>query len=137
VSYNSGSYVRHNPCSIHEQLIDSLPFDTIGSKEVIERCTDWPQDARSFGLIPSYQDLGDAKEEIRGVPCRLDCYKDTRSGSKMMEDDAVMKFAKPMRDYLQIVVNADGWLYTEQTVRRWCEMLADTMQSFRLLEQSY
>lgn len=122
--------------SVHEQLIDSLPFDTIGTKEVIEKCTDWPQDARPFGLITSYQDLGDAEEEIRGVPCRLHCYEDTRAGSKMMEDDAVMVFAKPMGDYLQIVVNADGRLYTEQTVRRWCDMLADNIQSFRQLEQS-
>ena len=63
--------------------------------------------------------------------------QDTRPDSKMMEDDAVMILAKPMRDYLQIVVNADGWLYTEQTVRRWCDMLAGTIQIFRLLEQSY
>lgn len=123
--------------SVHEQLIDSLPFDTIGTKEVIEKCTDWPRHARSFGLITSYQDLGDAEEEIRGVPCRLRCYEDTRPGTKMMEDDAVMIFAKPMGDYLQIVVNADGRLHTEQSVRRWCDMLADTIQSFRQLEQSH
>jgi hypothetical protein len=46
-----------------------------------------------------------------------------------MGDGAVMIIAKPMGDYLQIVVNADDRLYTEQTVRRWCDMLADSNSS--------
>lgn len=123
--------------SVHEQLIDSLPFDTLGAKEVVENCTSWPRETRSFGLVTSYQDLGDAEEEIQGVPCRLRCLEEIRPGTRMMEDEAVMIFAKPMGDYLQIVVNADGRLYTEQTVRRWCDTLADSIENFRVLEPSH
>lgn len=51
--------------------------------------------------------LGDAEDETRKVPGRLQCYEGTRPGTKMMEDDAVMIFGKPMKDYLQRVENAN------------------------------
>lgn len=54
----------------------------------------------------------------------------------MMEADTMIIFANPMGDYLQIVVDADGRLYTEQTVRRWCDILPDSVESFEQLERS-
>ncbi|KAI5861034.1 nonribosomal peptide synthase [Durotheca rogersii] len=121
--------------SIHDQHIDSLPFDTIGFDEIAEHCADWPSSARYFGCVAHYQDLGDAEEEIGGSARRLECYEGNRADTKMMEDDVVMVLAKPVGNRLKLELAVNGGHYTEETVREWSEMLGAAIEAFGQVTQ--
>ncbi|KAK5991643.1 Nonribosomal peptide synthetase dtxS1 [Cladobotryum mycophilum] len=117
--------------SVHEQYVDSLPFDTISFDDLKAHCAteDWPQEARSFGCVTQYQDMGDV---IEGSGYRLESYEDSREGVKiMMEDNIIVISAKPAgNNSLVLELAASRRYYTEHLVQQWAERLAVILGEF-------
>ncbi|RYP44173.1 hypothetical protein DL768_009343 [Monosporascus sp. mg162] len=118
--------------SVFNQHIDSLQYDTIGFDGILNHCTDWSSDVKSFPCVTHYRDLGDAEEEVGGATLLLRPYEGKSMGTRLMDDDVLMISAKPTGNQLRLELATAGGLYTEDQLRKWTDCLATVIEAFRV-----
>lgn len=84
---------------VHDQYINSLPYETVGFKEIISYCTDWNDDY--FGCTVQYQNIANPTGTMTGEKANADFWRHGRIG---IGGDWLEIFAMPVDNQLEITV---------------------------------
>jgi amino acid adenylation domain-containing protein len=85
--------------SVHDQYINSLPYETVGFKEIIADCTDWNDDY--FGCTVQYQNIANPTGTMTGAKANADFWRHGRIG---IGGNWLEIFAMPVDNELEITV---------------------------------
>jgi hypothetical protein len=98
---------------LQAQRAQSQRFETIGIRDIIANCTDWPRDCQEFKCVVQFQDIEEnPTANIAGTSVRLDVHH----RNVIFVDDVVSIFAIPKGDYWEVTVSAAKQYYTPETI---------------------
>lgn len=85
--------------SVHDQYINSIPYETVGFKQIIADCTDWNDDY--FGCTVQYQNIANPTGTMTGEKANADFWRHGRIG---IGGNWLEIFAMPVDSELEITI---------------------------------
>ncbi|KAL4811153.1 hypothetical protein BDV18DRAFT_155763 [Aspergillus unguis] len=105
---------------IHQQQIQSLPFETSQFSGIAALCTDWPVEARTPGLVVQFQNLDNLEHDkgtaMQGTsPGTLAAYE-RPVADRLVDSDFLFILGKPVGESWELAVSASSKVHTQETL---------------------
>ena len=111
---------------IQDQLVAAIPYESIGYRQVIEKCTEWPRWTRFSTSVnhQNYTDAGQQAFSLGQAECRVS-YKDLESDRR---DIQIYSYPPTNDGLIKLEMKYSEKVLAKDTVRRILQRFGETLQ---------
>ncbi|KAL8725903.1 MAG: hypothetical protein Q9166_007068 [cf. Caloplaca sp. 2 TL-2023] len=111
---------------IQDQLVAAIPYESIGYRQVIEKCTDWPRWTRFSTSVnhQNYTDAGQQSFRLGQAECRVS-YKDLESDRR---DIQIYSYPPTNDGLIKLEMKFSERALTRDTVQRILQRFGENLQ---------